>query len=58
MANSYIKQRIISLQPGLAGASRISSTQLLATEGKLLIDHRGEEYLLRVTRNGRLILTK
>lgn len=37
---------------------RISSEQLLGTRGQLSIVHRGETYSLRVTRNGKLILTK
>lgn len=37
---------------------RTTSRELLG-EGKLLvIDHDGAEYLLRVTANGRLLLTK
>ncbi|MGE0079926.1 MAG: hemin uptake protein HemP [Thiohalomonadaceae bacterium] len=37
---------------------RISSERLLGTRGQLSIVHRGETYSLRVTRNGKLILTK
>lgn len=37
--------------------SRVSSVELLGTRGELVIDHQGREYRLRVTRNGKLILT-
>ncbi|WP_425481165.1 hemin uptake protein HemP [Dyella choica] len=37
---------------------RISSQRLLAGERELVIQHMGNEYHLRLTRNGKLILTK
>ena len=37
---------------------RIDSTRLLQGTRELLIVHAGEEYRLRLTRNGKLILTK
>jgi hemin uptake protein HemP len=37
---------------------RISSQRLLAGERELVIQHLGSEYHLRLTRNGKLILTK
>jgi hemin uptake protein HemP len=36
---------------------RISSGQLLGPKGELLIEHQGREYRLRLTQNGKLILT-
>ena len=36
---------------------RIHSDVLLGNRGELVIVHRGREYRLRVTRNGKLILT-
>jgi len=36
----------------------IRSTDLFQGEKELVIRHRGEEYRLRITRNGKLILTK
>ena len=36
---------------------RVSSEQLLGVRGELLIDHQGREYRLRLTQNGKLILT-
>ncbi|EMS0086835.1 TPA: hemin uptake protein HemP [Escherichia coli] len=37
---------------------RISSQTLLGPDGKLIIDHGGQEYLLRKTQAGKLLLTK
>lgn len=37
---------------------RLSSGELLKGRNLVLIDHGGETYFLRMTRNNRLILTK
>jgi hemin uptake protein HemP len=37
---------------------RIDSVELLRGNNLLLIDHAGERYVLRMTRNNKLILTK
>lgn len=37
---------------------RLSSTELFATAREVVIEHAGEEYRLRLTRQGKLILTK
>ncbi len=37
---------------------RITSQELLSGRQEIVIDHLGEEYRLRTTRNGKLILTK
>jgi hemin uptake protein HemP len=42
----------------VASVRRISSQRLLAGERELVIQHLGSEYHLRLTRNGKLILTK
>jgi hemin uptake protein HemP len=39
-------------------ATRISSGNLLAGRRELVIEHAGQEYVLRLTRNDKLILTK
>lgn len=36
---------------------RMYSTELLGCEGELIIEHAGREYRLRLTSNGKLILT-
>lgn len=47
-----------SSAPVASPIRRISSQRLLAGERELVIQHLGSEYHLRVTRNGKLILTK
>lgn len=41
-----------------APASHIRAEDLLRDRRMLVIEHAGERYLLRLTRNGKLILTK
>ena len=36
---------------------RITSLELLGVRGEIVIEHQGREYRLRVTQNGKLILT-
>ncbi|MBV2121663.1 MAG: hemin uptake protein HemP [Candidatus Thiodiazotropha sp. (ex Ctena orbiculata)] len=37
---------------------RISSEELLKGQSRLIIEHQGSEYILNITRQGKLILTK
>jgi hemin uptake protein HemP len=37
---------------------RIESTELFSGNSEIVIVHQDEEYSLRITRNGKLILTK
>jgi len=37
---------------------RLNSKLLFGTKNEIVIDHQGEEYRLRITSNGKLILTK
>lgn len=37
---------------------RLHSEELFGTAREVVIEHAGEEYLLRLTRQGKLILTK
>lgn len=41
-----------------AAERRVSSQALLSPDGKVIIDHNGQEYLLRKTQAGKLLLTK
>ncbi|MGF1552737.1 MAG: hemin uptake protein HemP [Paracoccaceae bacterium] len=41
-----------------AGAPVVDTAELLGADGRLCIRHAGALYLLRVTRAGKLILTK
>lgn len=45
-------------QDGRARLPRASSTDLFRGGCRFIIEHAGEEYCLRLTRNERLILTK
>lgn len=36
----------------------VPSRELLSERGQLHIEHQGERYVLRITRQGKLILTK
>jgi hemin uptake protein HemP len=54
--------RLLSLKSpipeGVAETRRVSSQSLLKGERELVIQHQGNEYHLRLTRNDKLILTK
>lgn len=55
--------RLLSLKPAApaspeAPTRRVSSQSLLKGERELVIQHQGNEYHLRLTRNDKLILTK
>lgn len=43
--------------PGTGAAQRVHSSELIRNGGQLIIEHAGREYCLRVTSNGKLILT-
>lgn len=44
--------------PADKGPVRVSTTKLFGKEHELLIEHEGELYRLRITKNNKLILTK
>lgn len=44
--------------PAAAKVRKLASESLFQGAERVLIEHKGELYTLRVTRNGRLILTK
>jgi hemin uptake protein HemP len=41
-----------------SASRRVSTTALFQGENEVLIEHRGQEYRLRITRSDKLILTK
>jgi hemin uptake protein HemP len=43
--------------PASGGPERVTSRELLGERAELLIVHDGREYRLRITQNGKLILT-
>lgn len=50
--------RWLSQPVAQADRTRVPIEDLLRGRREVVIVHKGEEYLLRVTRNGKLILTK
>lgn len=44
--------------PQRAALPRLSSRQLFETSREIIIEHEGADYRLRLTSNGKLILTK
>lgn len=55
--SSHPKERE-SITPAHTPLRKISSQNLLGEDGKVIIDHNGQEYLLRKTQAGKLLLTK
>jgi len=48
----------VRLENNTSLPTRMTSSDILNHDGKLIIVHNGEEYILRITRSGKLILTK
>jgi hemin uptake protein HemP len=44
-------------KPVATALPRVASADLLGERGELVIEHQGREYRLRLTQNGKLILT-
>ena len=55
---SRLSLRPRAAEPAAPAVRRISSQSLLDGERELVIQHQGNEYHLRLTRNDKLILTK
>lgn len=58
--NSPIRQpqSALSDSSGDASRKRLASGDLFGSAQEILIEHAGQEYRLRITRQGKLILTK
>jgi hemin uptake protein HemP len=52
------RDKVVPLRAAPVVARRIESTRLLDGSRELVIEHQGNEYHLRLTRNDKLILTK
>lgn len=52
------RRRVVSLKVAAPSVRRTSSQSLLEGSRELVIEHEGNEYHLRLTRNDKLILTK
>ena len=53
-----VRQRVIVVAQKQGALARVEADRLLGADKMVLIAHGGEHYLLRLTRNGKLILTK
>lgn len=58
MQDQSRKPEIVAPDGSAANPRRISAGDLLGTDRVLQIEHNGQIYTLRLTRNDRLILTK
>lgn len=57
-ANPASDLRLSSPTPASSRQPNLSTATLFAKTQELFIEHQGEVYCLRLTRNGKLILTK
>ena len=57
MDRASVKQNRNVSVPILYSGGRIHSRDLLGERRELIIEHQGREYRLRLTQNGKLILT-
>ena len=57
---NFASQRpnVASVSAMTEGKPRIESNKLFQGKSEIIIVHQNEEYNLRITRNGKLILTK
>jgi hemin uptake protein HemP len=51
-------QRCVVITQSPTEQARVNSSELLGESGKLTIEHMQQEYTLRITRTGKLIMTK
>lgn len=61
--NAKIEKKPVPAQAGAAhgaatGLRRLSVAELLAGDREVILEHHGQDYRLRITANGKLILTK
>lgn len=52
------KNKEVRNTANVANRPRITTRELFAAQSEVIIEHQGEEYRLRITSNGKLILTK
>lgn len=57
-ANASLPPRKDTTPRPVGGDRQIKSETLLGPEGRVIIEHDGQHYLLRQTHAGKLILTK
>jgi hemin uptake protein HemP len=56
--NIHRQSIVIVDQESVPERRRVSSSELFGAQNEILIDHHDDEYRLRITSNGKLILTK
>ena len=57
MSHQASAERTTSNPAGNDAIPRVSSKELMRHQPQLIIEHEGREYRLRITNNGKLILT-
>jgi hemin uptake protein HemP len=56
---NFHQRRIVTVkQEPVPERRRVSSSELFGAHNEVVIDHHDDEYRLRITSNGKLILTK
>jgi hemin uptake protein HemP len=55
--NRVYAPKPLSINPGSA-LSRLPVHTLMQNRNAVILEHKGQDYCLRITRNGKLILTK
>ncbi|HEY3301352.1 MAG TPA: hemin uptake protein HemP [Methylophilaceae bacterium] len=58
LSQAALGQAILSPDAKVLALPRVSSEILFSGSQQLVIEHAGEEYQLRITKQGKLILTK
>jgi hemin uptake protein HemP len=58
MNASFSGVRAVGVRHATDAPARVASAELLAGQGVIVIEHAGQEYYLRHTKTGKLILTK
>ncbi|NJD69243.1 MAG: hemin uptake protein HemP [Candidatus Methylomirabilota bacterium] len=56
--SAHRTDRLAASSPPVHCRRKIESATLFQRDRELVIIHEGQEYVLRITRNGKLILTK
>ncbi|MGJ0492876.1 hemin uptake protein HemP [Methylobacter sp.] len=56
--NFHRQSVVIVEQESVPERRRVSSSELFGAQNEIVIDHHDDEYRLRITSNGKLILTK
>ena len=56
-SNPAAPANVPSADPRMSNARRITSNDLFSGAREIIIEHDGRQYRLRITQNGKLILT-